>query len=1215
VDQERFDVSSLNKIKDDLVNKKLIHNKDTGVQSLVACCISDILRVYAPDAPYTDAELSEIFKLFIKMFKKLSDSGNGYYTQQVYLITRLAEVRSIILVTDIENSATLIESIFELFYDQGNTFNKKLEPIISDILIEIISEWDQITSSVLKLILNKFLSAASRPSTVSSSLISSSAQPFNFTLNICNANPDRLARQLTKFFSEVIYENNEEGEIDFKSLLKLHSLVVEIWRHVPEILASVMGLIDDELNADNEKYRILATETIGKILASQSRANFIQIHKDTWSNWMKKTLDISVLVRITWVEQGAEILVTRTDVITEITNGLSKTLIDTDERVRLSTIKALSNLSSDVLIRKVNSKTILNGLVQLSREKHADIREESIKMLGSLYREAYDDIYTDLENLTEMQKLSQQIPSQILNLYYINDKNINYLVDVTLLEQILPQEEDDMKRVERILNVMNELDERAKAAFIAFNKRQQQLSNVLSKFIEFCEQNNGGSNSDSELQGKIEKTINWLTVTLPDKYSPRQSLQRFVSINNRRLYYLIKICISPDSDYNSITNSSKELYQRLKDPKIINSLKGESGLPVKDIYNTFKTLIYRASLNIFSRSNIASLLKLSDDEKYSKIAHELINDISTITPTAFQNQIQDLVTVVKQAIPHEASLKVNTLRALFHIFAKTKEYLDNNDRDFLDKLIEFGKKGSPLEAKYAVKIIALSEKNDALSTTLFDEIYPLDSENEHFATHLASVSELFLTTPDIPEEKANEITPLLIKDVLLKNEKKGTTRDPAWIEDSELENGKANNLYSKILALEVFTNRLKSLDGSSFESDESITTIAENILKLHVSLIGNGGEIVSSKSSTYPTPKHYQARLRLAAGLNLLELAKFPKYSKLIKPSIIDRTILLIQDENETIRSAFIQKITECLKNEEISLKFIPAVYFIAYEPNERLKSDIKTWVKSTFKKRHSVGPNDIVFEKSITGLIYVIAHHAEFLEYIQHNDDDSDEKRQENLLKAYTFALEYIAFFLESIANEKNISLIYYLATRVKQYKDISFDDEAFDKNVDATSHIYRVSDLAQIAIKELQDHKGWTLQTYPGKIQLTSELFKPMKDSKEGQDVVSTSFIPEAILKRLRGIVKQKISSISTQKRVRNVGPMDNALKRVKIEGTKQQKQKPRHQREEDSDEDGLGSSKSSEPLRKSSRIKRISYTDQVREYKEGEDEDSEEGDDEEL
>ena len=131
---------------------------NVGVQAYVCCGISDILRIYAPDAPFTANELSQIFRAFFQQFKKLADTENPYFQQQNYLLKRLAEVRSVILITDLPDAQQLIESMFEIFYDLSTKkFPARLEPLVSDILSEIISESDVVPHNVLKMILNKFL--------------------------------------------------------------------------------------------------------------------------------------------------------------------------------------------------------------------------------------------------------------------------------------------------------------------------------------------------------------------------------------------------------------------------------------------------------------------------------------------------------------------------------------------------------------------------------------------------------------------------------------------------------------------------------------------------------------------------------------------------------------------------------------------------------------------------------------------------------------------------------------------------------------------------------------------------------------------------------------------------------------------------------------------------------------------------------------------------
>ncbi|GMF52259.1 unnamed protein product [[Candida] boidinii] len=96
IDPDSLDMSSVASVKDQLVNKKLLKNANTGIQTLTACCLSDILRIYAPDAPYNAQQLSDIFKLFFNTMKHLNNTDNGYHNLQMYLISRLSEVRTMV---------------------------------------------------------------------------------------------------------------------------------------------------------------------------------------------------------------------------------------------------------------------------------------------------------------------------------------------------------------------------------------------------------------------------------------------------------------------------------------------------------------------------------------------------------------------------------------------------------------------------------------------------------------------------------------------------------------------------------------------------------------------------------------------------------------------------------------------------------------------------------------------------------------------------------------------------------------------------------------------------------------------------------------------------------------------------------------------------------------------------------------------------------------
>lgn len=57
MDQEQNERESFTKVAKELVNPNLLTHKDKGVKALTACCLVDILRICAPDAPFTGQQL------------------------------------------------------------------------------------------------------------------------------------------------------------------------------------------------------------------------------------------------------------------------------------------------------------------------------------------------------------------------------------------------------------------------------------------------------------------------------------------------------------------------------------------------------------------------------------------------------------------------------------------------------------------------------------------------------------------------------------------------------------------------------------------------------------------------------------------------------------------------------------------------------------------------------------------------------------------------------------------------------------------------------------------------------------------------------------------------------------------------------------------------------------------------------------------------------
>ncbi|KAK3188647.1 hypothetical protein Dsin_028208 [Dipteronia sinensis] len=97
-----------------LIANEVLRHPDTTVRMSVASCMSEITRITAPDAPYNDDEMREIFQLIVSAFEKLSDMSGSFYTKAVNCLDIVAKVRTCLVMLDLECDALIVE-MFRIF--------------------------------------------------------------------------------------------------------------------------------------------------------------------------------------------------------------------------------------------------------------------------------------------------------------------------------------------------------------------------------------------------------------------------------------------------------------------------------------------------------------------------------------------------------------------------------------------------------------------------------------------------------------------------------------------------------------------------------------------------------------------------------------------------------------------------------------------------------------------------------------------------------------------------------------------------------------------------------------------------------------------------------------------------------------------------------------------------------------------------------------------
>lgn len=159
LEQDRLAKDALRSVSHELIHQSILLHKDKGVKAYAACCIADVLRLSAPDAPYSPNELTDIFHFFLRqLVQNLKTSDTPYYNQYFLLLECLSAVKSPALICDVPKADELVEQFFkDCFKIIRYDLSKKIELFLVDILNAIIDESHTIPSVVVTTLLAHFM--------------------------------------------------------------------------------------------------------------------------------------------------------------------------------------------------------------------------------------------------------------------------------------------------------------------------------------------------------------------------------------------------------------------------------------------------------------------------------------------------------------------------------------------------------------------------------------------------------------------------------------------------------------------------------------------------------------------------------------------------------------------------------------------------------------------------------------------------------------------------------------------------------------------------------------------------------------------------------------------------------------------------------------------------------------------------------------------------
>lgn len=532
----------------------------------------------------------------------LADPSNAYNTQHIYVLNSLAEVKSIVLLTDLDAPDALIFPLFNSCFDivegsskssTGEQVAKNVEYDMTRLLVTVIDESPTLAPEVVDILITQFLRVEPRVFEQSGKkakkievdpnqdtlLLKDYPPAYNMAKAICHACPEKMTSYISQYFNNVIIdasapsetlngsknsanrrhsldESDDETE-DIKELGKAHRLIRELWRACPDVLQNVIPQLEAELSAESVSLRLLATETIGDLAAGIGLSGppppppmdpaqyppvtlinypetvpqpnvlqkplapkpFAQVHSSAYESFLSRRQDKSASVRAAWTTAIGRIVRTSAggSGLSEsdeqsLVRSLANMLRDADDKVRLAGVEAIGSMGFTDIVSKLgvaggleSADSVFFILAERVKDRKPAVRDRAMRVFARMWAVAIGEIEDGNEQVLSLLK---DAPSKIYDAFYTNDPEIQSLIDRVQFEYLLPisypgpksknkgkdaEGTMDRVRVQRILTLIKNLDEKAKKVFFAFQNRQLNLRTALNVYLQACEEYNVSS--------------------------------------------------------------------------------------------------------------------------------------------------------------------------------------------------------------------------------------------------------------------------------------------------------------------------------------------------------------------------------------------------------------------------------------------------------------------------------------------------------------------------------------------------------------------------------------------------------------------------------------------------------------------------------------------------------------------------------------------------
>ncbi|KAK7496569.1 hypothetical protein BaRGS_00012221, partial [Batillaria attramentaria] len=1008
-----------------LASDFFMEHASKDVRLLIACCIADVFRIFAPEAPYREQDqLKEIFMFLIQQLRGLEDPESPSFKRYFYLLEarpNLAWVKSFNICIELDDNQEIFCALFKLMFSIANDkHSSKVKNFMLDMMAPLIVEADSVSQELLDVILVNLVDPKRSQNKIA----------YAMAKDLLRRTSNAIEPYVQAFFNNMLMlGKTSESEVSNH----LYDLIYELNQVSPNVLFAVLPQLEFKLKSNEEHERKNVTKLLAKMFSEQG-SDLALKNKPLWLCFLGRFNDISITVRTICVQFAQSFILNHPELVKDILEQMKVRQHDPEETVRMEVVHCMLQVARKDFSAMTDEMLVF--IKERTLDKKFKIRREAVLGLGGIYKSVMSRDPVDPQQAARV----DWIRNKVFHHYYQNSNDDRLLVERILNIHLVPYTLPVEERMKKLLELYCTLDDNAVKAFSEMLKHRNNVRQILQQLLDAHDKQDGPN------APPVFPKLAALARTLPEQQKPTEYIKKLnISLrDDRRMRQLFRALVGTDCTCKKAEDTVKEVLRKVGTPPGQNQF----------YYNLVKSLLERVAPVMIDTAAIQELVKqvkellsgfgpLADTvDNASEKGIKLLMILSHAYPHCFKSSevFEDFLSFLK----HDDDIVCDcTLQILSHTGAGLQQDHPVVYSSLIPVLTNLAKMGTPKQTKHALRCISvICQNKEPILTQVFEHVQKcLNPDSANYITSIVALGHLAQLCPQtFATEMKNIVTKVIVKDLLMQDRTSGTPTDEGWYSDHLV----TEETQAKVQAMKLLVRWLVGLKSNSNNS-------ATSTLRLLYTVIIHEGDLMEHGKINKPE----LARLRLQAGCCMLKLAEESCFAEIITREQFQALALLINDTCYHVRLRFAHKLHKGLLSLRLPLEYMSIFSLAANDPLKERRTQLKQFLSINVQKRRDYLKQNQNIRGVMTSVLpdYVLPYTIHLLAH------DPDYKTYDHIesLKNLKECLWFVLEPLTGRAEDYNYAFLRRMIEKIKQTKDAQGpDDEEMNKK------LYAVCDLA---------------------------------------------------------------------------------------------------------------------------------------------------------